>query len=184
MRSDPTCDDRLKLDTWLRDFRFEAPAPTGWIARKTERARRAAPPPKTFEYSETTERRPAPKPAQRTGIIGDREAVVTDPKAFRSDRDFAAWVELIPRLESTGGKQKLGRSKQGERYLRCNLVLGARAVLKRARPQPELSLPRTKRPRPSIGKTREMPGEGKNAGPLFGTRSADHIRPAATRVAS
>jgi transposase IS116/IS110/IS902 family protein len=183
MRSDPTCDDGLKLDTWLRDFQFEAPARPAELRARLACAQ-AAPPPKTFEYSETTERRPAPKPAQRTGIIGDREAVVTDPKAFRSDRDFAAWVELIPRLESTGGKQKLGRSKQGERYLRCNLVLGARAVLKRARPQPELSLPRTKRPRPSIGKTREMPGEGKNAGPLFGTRSADHIRPAATRVAS
>jgi transposase len=45
--------------------------------------------------------------------------VVTDPKAFRSGRDFAAWVGLVPRQDSTGGKRKLGPiSKQGDRYLR------------------------------------------------------------------
>jgi transposase len=45
--------------------------------------------------------------------------IVTDPKMFRSGRDFAAWVRLVPRQDSTGGKQKLGPiSKQGDRYLR------------------------------------------------------------------
>lgn len=40
-------------------------------------------------------------------------AIVTDPKAFRSGRDFAAWIGLVPRQDSTGGKPKLGRiSKQ------------------------------------------------------------------------
>jgi transposase len=44
----------------------------------------------------------------------------------------------VPREDSTGGKQKLGPiSKQGDRYLRRILVVGARAVLKRARLQPE-----------------------------------------------
>jgi transposase len=61
-------------------------------------------------------------------------ATVTDPKAFRSGRDFAAWIGLVPRQDSTGGKQKLGPiSKQGDRYLRRILVVGAHAVLKQAK---------------------------------------------------
>jgi len=65
-------------------------------------------------------------------------ATVTDPSAFRSGRDFAAWIGLVPRQDSTGGKQKLGPiSKQGDRYLRRLLVVGAHAVLKRARLHPQ-----------------------------------------------
>jgi transposase len=74
------------------------------------------------------------------GIIGATaiSATVTDPKVFQSGRDFAAWIGLVPRQDSTGGKQKLGPiSKQGDRYLRRILVVGAHAVLKRARQQPE-----------------------------------------------
>jgi transposase len=65
-------------------------------------------------------------------------ATVTDPNAFRSGRDFAAWIGLVPRQDSTGGKHKLGPiSKQGDRYLRRILVVGAHAVLKRARLHPQ-----------------------------------------------
>src|ERR1700688_2138061 len=65
-------------------------------------------------------------------------ATVDDPKVFRSGRDFAAWIGLVPRQASTGGKQKLGPiSKRGDRYLRRILVVGACAVLRRARHQPE-----------------------------------------------
>jgi transposase len=65
-------------------------------------------------------------------------ATVPDPKVFRSGRDFAAWIGIVPRQDSTGGKQKLGPiSKQGDQYLRRILVVGAHAVLKRARHQPE-----------------------------------------------
>jgi transposase len=74
------------------------------------------------------------------GIIGASAitATVTDPKAFRSGRDFAAWIGLVPRQDSTGGKQKLGPiSKQGDRYLRRILVVGAHAVLRRAKHNPE-----------------------------------------------
>jgi transposase len=39
-------------------------------------------------------------------------AIVTDPKAFRSGRDFAAWIGLVPRQDATGGKQKLGRTRR------------------------------------------------------------------------
>jgi transposase len=74
------------------------------------------------------------------GLIGASAivATVTDPKAFRSGRDFAAWIGLVPRQDSTGGKQKLGPiSKQGDRYLRRILVVGAHSVLKRAKLNPE-----------------------------------------------
>jgi transposase len=74
------------------------------------------------------------------GIIGASAiaATVTDPQAFRSGRDFAAWIGLVPREDSTGGKQKLGPiSKQGDRYLRRILVVGAHSVLRRAKQNPE-----------------------------------------------
>jgi transposase len=74
------------------------------------------------------------------GIIGASAIVstVTDPTAFRSGRDLAAWIGLVPRQDSTGGKQKLGPiSKQGDRYLRRILVVGAHSVLRRAKHNPE-----------------------------------------------
>jgi transposase len=74
------------------------------------------------------------------GLVGATAivATITDPKAFRSGRDMAAWIGLVPRQDSTGGKQKLGPiSKQGDRYLRRILVVGAHAVLKLARQKPE-----------------------------------------------
>ena len=74
------------------------------------------------------------------GVIGATAIVATvpDPKVFRSGRDFAAWIGLVPREDSTGGKQRLGPiSKQGDRYLRRILVVGACAVLRYARQQPE-----------------------------------------------
>src|SRR6478752_1436184 len=64
------------------------------------------------------------------GVIGATAIVATvaDPTIFRSGRDFAAWIGLVPRQDSTGGKQKLGPiSKQGDRYLRRILVVGARS---------------------------------------------------------
>jgi transposase len=74
------------------------------------------------------------------GVIGASAiaATVTNPKIFRSGRDFAAWVGLVPRQMSTGGKPKLGPiSKQGDRYLRRILVVGAVSVLRRAKINPE-----------------------------------------------
>jgi transposase len=65
-------------------------------------------------------------------------STVTDPKAFKSGREFAAWIGLVPRQNSTGGKERLGGiSKQGDRYLRRLLVVGAHAVLRSARARPE-----------------------------------------------
>lgn len=58
-------------------------------------------------------------------------ATVTDPDQFRSGRQFAAWLGLTPQQYSTGGKTKLGGiSKQGDRYLRRLLVVGATAVIR------------------------------------------------------
>jgi transposase len=74
------------------------------------------------------------------GVIGATAiaATVADPTVFRSGRDFAAWIGLVPRQDSTGGKQKLGPiSKQGDRYLRRILVIGAHSVLRRAMQNPE-----------------------------------------------
>jgi transposase len=74
------------------------------------------------------------------GVIGATAivATVTDPTAFRSGRDFAAWVGLVPRQDSTGGKPRLGPiSKQGDRYLRRILVGGAVSILRRAKLNPQ-----------------------------------------------
>jgi len=61
-------------------------------------------------------------------------ASVPDPHAFKSGRDLAAWIGLVPRQNSTGGKERLGRiSKAGNRYLRMLLVVGALSVIRRAR---------------------------------------------------
>lgn len=74
------------------------------------------------------------------GVIGATAimATVTDPTAFRSGRDFAAWIGLVPRQDSTGGKPRLGPiSKQGDRYLRRILVGGAVSILRRAKLNPQ-----------------------------------------------
>jgi len=61
-------------------------------------------------------------------------ASVTDPGQFRSGREFAASLGLVPRQNSSGGKDRLGRiSKMGDRYLRKLLVVGATSVVRRAR---------------------------------------------------
>jgi len=61
-------------------------------------------------------------------------AAIGNGAAFRRGRDFAAWVGVVPRQYSTGGKQKLfGISKRGNVYLRRMLIHGARAVLLRVK---------------------------------------------------
>lgn len=60
-------------------------------------------------------------------------ASITDPEVFRSGREMAAWIGLVPRQNSTGGKQRLGKiSKQGDQYLRWLLVAGAMSVIRHA----------------------------------------------------
>ncbi len=58
-------------------------------------------------------------------------ASIQDPGAFASGREFAAFLGLTPRQNSSGGKERLGRiTKMGDRYLRKLLVVGACAVLR------------------------------------------------------
>jgi transposase len=60
-------------------------------------------------------------------------ASVPDPSVFQSGRQFAAWLGLVPRQNSSGGKDRLGRvSKRGNGYLRRLLVVGATSVTRRA----------------------------------------------------
>jgi transposase len=61
-------------------------------------------------------------------------ASIADPSQFASGREFAAFLGLVPRQSSTGGKPRLGRiSKMGDRYLRTLMVVGAAAVLRHAK---------------------------------------------------
>jgi transposase len=58
-------------------------------------------------------------------------AAVGDAKAFTSGRHLAAWLGLVPRQRSSGGKQRLlGISKRGDGYLRRQLLHGARALVR------------------------------------------------------
>ena len=75
--------------------------------------------------------------------------MVAEPREFRSGREFAAWLGLVPRQNSTGGKARLGGiSKRGDSYLRRLLVNGAHAVLlcsKAGRADPWLASLRTRK---------------------------------------
>lgn len=65
-------------------------------------------------------------------------AAVADPKDFRNGRQFSAWLGLVPKQHSSGGKERLlGISKRGDGYLRKLLVHGARAVVSRVESHPE-----------------------------------------------
>ena len=71
-------------------------------------------------------------PVTATAVI----AAIGNGAAFRKGREFAAWMGLVPRENSTGGKQKLlGISKRGNSYLRRLFVHGAQAVLQRSAKQ-------------------------------------------------
>jgi transposase len=78
-------------------------------------------------------------------------ATVPDSAVFRSGREFAAWLGLVPRQNSTGGKTRLGRtSRQGDAYIRRLLVIGAQSVLwcsKATKVNPWIQALLAKRPR-------------------------------------
>jgi transposase len=82
------------------------------------------------EASKRLDEIPGVGPALATALV----ASVADPKAFRSGRDFSAWVGLVPKQHSSGGKDKLGSiSKQGDRYLRSLFTAGALSVIRYAK---------------------------------------------------
>lgn len=66
-------------------------------------------------------------------------ATAGDARRFNSGRQFAAWIGLVPKQNSTGGKERLGGiTKAGDRYLRQLLVIAATGLVRRARANPEL----------------------------------------------
>lgn len=74
------------------------------------------------------------------GLLGASAlaATVGNAKSFSSGRQLAAWLGLVPRQSSSGGKNVLlGMSKRGDAYLRTLLIHGARAVIYRARQNPQ-----------------------------------------------
>ena len=82
------------------------------------------------ETSKRLDALPGVGPALATALV----ASVADPRAFRSGRDFTAWIGLVPKQNSSGGKQKLGGiSKQGDRYLRGLFTAAALAVIRYAK---------------------------------------------------
>jgi len=61
-------------------------------------------------------------------------ATISDPSLFKSGRELAAWIGLVPRQASTGGRERLGHiSKQGDPYLRWLLVAGSMTVIRHAK---------------------------------------------------
>jgi transposase len=85
---------------------------------------------RSCEESRRLEEIPGVGPIVATALVAE----VGDWKAFSSGRSLAAWIGLVPRQHSTGGKARLGAiSKQGNRYLRWLLITGAMAVIRYAR---------------------------------------------------
>jgi transposase len=85
---------------------------------------------RSSETSKRLDAIPGVGPALATALV----ASVADPKAFRSGRDFSAWIGLVPKQSSSGGKDKLGSiTKRGDRYLRSLFTAGALAVIRYAK---------------------------------------------------
>src|SRR6201989_2655368 len=85
---------------------------------------------RSSEESRRLEEIPGVGPIVATALMAE----VGDWKVFSSGRSLAAWIGLVPRQHSTGGKERLGRiSKQGNRHLRWLLVAAAMAVIRYAR---------------------------------------------------
>jgi len=84
---------------------------------------------RSCEPSRRLEEIPGIGPIVATALVAE----IGDWKAFRSGRGLAAWIGLVPKQHTTGGKDKLGSiTKQGNRYLRWLLVSGAMAVIRYA----------------------------------------------------
>ena len=83
--------------------------------------------------------RPRQLPGYGLLTVTALRAKIGDGREFRNGRELAAYLGLVPRQASTGGKPKpLGTSKRGDAYLRCLLVHGARAAIRAARRRPDV----------------------------------------------
>lgn len=87
-----------------------------------------------WHRSNETSKRLDAIPGVGTALATALVASVANPKAFRSGRDFSAWIGLVPKQNSSGGKERLGNiTKQGERYLRSLFYTGAISVIRYAK---------------------------------------------------
>jgi transposase len=85
---------------------------------------------RSSEASRRLDQVPGIGPVLATALV----ASVADPRAFRSGPDFSAWIGLVPKQNSSGGKERLGNiSKRGDRYLRSLFTTGALAVIRYAK---------------------------------------------------
>src|SRR5262249_28070809 len=87
-----------------------------------------------WHRSNETSKRLDAIPGGGHGVATAVVASIADPKVLRSGRDFSAWIGLVPKQRSSGGKDRLGSiSKQGDRYLRSLFTAGALAVIRYAK---------------------------------------------------
>lgn len=85
---------------------------------------------RSSELSRRLEAIPGVGPLIATAMV----ASIPNPAVFRCGRDLSAWIGIVPKQNSSGGKESLGSiSKAGNRYLRRLLVVGALSVIKRAK---------------------------------------------------
>ena len=111
-----TCTDRTPLVTQLEQLDAEIKESDAAIARLA----------KTDPVANALMSIPGIGPVTASALV----ASVGDPSSFSGPRQFAAFLGLVPRQNSSGGKPKLGRvTKMGNAYLRKLLVVGAHAVL-------------------------------------------------------
>jgi len=114
---------RFSLDVLARQYAIIT-AEIGAIEKRIHAWHRSC------EETRRLEEIPGIGPIVATALVAE----VGDWKAFSSGRNLAAWIGLVPKQHSTGGKDRLGGiSKQGNRYLRWLLVAGAMAVIRYAR---------------------------------------------------
>ena len=88
----------------------------------------------SWHRNHVVSRRLASMPGVGPIIASAIAATVVDPKQFKTSRQFAAWLGLVPRQNSTGGKERLGRiSKWGDSYIRKLLVIASCSLIRYAR---------------------------------------------------
>jgi transposase len=128
-----------RIPALARDvYRMLAEAIRTVEARLTGLDRQIAADAKTNEACQRLRTIPGVGPITASTVV----ALAGDVSRFPSGRDFAAWTGLTPKQNSTGGKTRLGRiTKAGDRTLRRLLVLGAFAIIKRARINPAKASP-------------------------------------------
>lgn len=106
-----------------RDILLQISEKTARIEARTKAARKLA---ETTDTARRLQTMPGVGPMTALAV----EAFAPDMAEFRRGRDFAAWLGLVPRQHSSGGKERLGRvSKSGQADIRKLLIIGAMARL-------------------------------------------------------